>query len=107
MFTCNPALCLLRHCAAVKQRRWGLQLNRRANALSLCGAPGDTCLSTCLVKGCNYTSVAATPDNKALYAAGSDRKLKELEDTAGTGTQITKELDTGCVLTSTVLPAGE
>ena len=82
-----------------------MQLNRRAKALSLCGAPGNTCLS--LVKGCNYTSVAATPDNKALYAAGSDRKLKELEDTAGTGTQITKELDTGCVLTSTVLPAGK
>ncbi|KAK9830297.1 hypothetical protein WJX72_010857 [[Myrmecia] bisecta] len=59
-----------------------------------------------VLKGCNYTCVVATPDNHTLYAVGSDKKLKELEDTSGTGTQITKEFDTGVVLTQIALPSG-
>ena len=59
-----------------------------------------------VMQGCSYSCVVATPDSRALYAVGSDRKLKELEDTAGTGTQITKEVDTGCELTSIALPTG-
>ena len=31
----------IRHCAAAKQRHVGLQLDRRAEALSWCGAPGS------------------------------------------------------------------
>ena len=48
----------------------------------------------------------ATPDSHALYVVGSDKKLKELEEVGGTGTQVTKELDTGAVVNSIALPAG-
>ena len=48
----------------------------------------------------------ATPDSHALYVVGSDKKLKELEEVGGTGTQVTKELDTGTVINSIALPAG-
>ena len=48
----------------------------------------------------------ATPDSRALYVVGSDKKLKELEEVGGTGTQVTKELDTGTVVNSIALPAG-
>ena len=33
-----------------------------------------------LPQGCNYSSVLATPDCKTLYATGSDKKIKEFED---------------------------
>jgi WD40 repeat protein len=33
-----------------------------------------------VLKGCAYTCVLATPDSRAIYAVGSDRKLKELEE---------------------------
>ena len=48
----------------------------------------------------------ATPDSRALYVVGSDKKLKELEEVGGTGTQVTKELDTGAIINSIALPAG-
>lgn len=51
--------------------------------------------------------MVATPDSKALYVVGSDKKLKELEEVGGTGTQVTKELDTGVLVNSIALPAGE
>lgn len=50
--------------------------------------------------------MVATPDSRALYVVGSDKKLKELEEVGGTGTQVTKELDTGAVINSIALPAG-
>mmetsp|Transcript_22834 Transcript_22834/g.63112 ORF Transcript_22834/g.63112 Transcript_22834/m.63112 type:complete len:1547 (+) Transcript_22834:150-4790(+) len=56
-----------------------------------------------VLKGCNYTSVLSTPDCKTLYAAGSDRKIKEFEEAPGAGTQITKEVDTGVPLTQICL----
>ncbi|MEW5319195.1 MAG: hypothetical protein WDW38_010360 [Sanguina aurantia] len=52
-----------------------------------------------VLKGCSYSSVLATPDCKTLYACGSDRKIKEFEDSMGAGTQITKEVDAGGSLT--------
>ena len=48
----------------------------------------------------------ATPDSHALYVVGNDKKLKELEEVGGTGTQVTKELDTGTGINSIALPAG-
>jgi len=42
-----------------------------------------------------------------LYVVGSDKKLKELEEVGGTGTQVTKELDTGTLVSSIALPAGD
>ncbi|KAL3131590.1 hypothetical protein ABBQ38_007889 [Trebouxia sp. C0009 RCD-2024] len=59
-----------------------------------------------VLKGCSYSCVVATPDSRALYVVGSDKKLKELEEVGGTGTQVTKELDTGAVINSIALPAG-
>lgn len=64
----------------------------------------DWCIM-CL-QGCSYSCVVATPDSRALYVVGSDKKLKELEEVGGTGTQVTKELDTGAVINSIALPAG-
>jgi len=51
--------------------------------------------------------VVTTPDSHALYVVGSDKKLKELEEVGGTGTQVTKELDTGTLVSSIALPAGD
>uniref|UniRef100_A0A7S0YIJ8 Cilia- and flagella-associated protein 57 n=1 Tax=Polytomella parva TaxID=51329 RepID=A0A7S0YIJ8_9CHLO len=59
-----------------------------------------------VLKGCNYSSVLATPDCKTLYATGSDKRIKEYEDSLGTGTQITKEIDAGTNLTQMVLLSG-
>eukprot|EP00217_Crustomastix_stigmatica_P010708 CAMPEP_0183813298 /NCGR_PEP_ID=MMETSP0803_2-20130417/52843_1 /TAXON_ID=195967 /ORGANISM="Crustomastix stigmata, Strain CCMP3273" /LENGTH=1181 /DNA_ID=CAMNT_0026058151 /DNA_START=28 /DNA_END=3573 /DNA_ORIENTATION=- len=53
-----------------------------------------------VLKGCNYTCVVATPDTRSIFAVGSDRKIKELDDT-----QICSEWDTGVVLTQVALPA--
>eukprot|EP00198_Chlamydomonas_reinhardtii_P011942 XP_001701279.1 flagellar associated protein [Chlamydomonas reinhardtii] len=50
-----------------------------------------------VLKGCAYASVLATPDCKLLYATGTDKKIKEFEDSTGTGTTISKEIDTGGV----------
>ena len=50
--------------------------------------------------------MVTTADSKALYVVGSDKKLKELEEVGGTGTQVTKELDTGSLVNSIALPAG-
>ena len=58
------------------------------------------------VQGCSYNCVVATPDSRALYVVGSDKKLKELEEVGGTGTQVTKEVDTATNVNSIALPAG-
>ena len=61
-----------------------------------------------VLKGCSYSSVLSTPDCKTLYAAGSDRKIKEFEEAPGSGTQITKEIDAGTNLTQVgLLPASK
>ncbi len=35
-----------------------------------------------VLKGCAYSSVLATPDCKLLYATGTDKKIKEFEDSS-------------------------
>ncbi len=52
-----------------------------------------------VLKGCNYTCVVSTPDSRNIYAVGSDKKLKEFDET----NQISKEYPTGSVLTQVVL----
>ncbi|KAK9915002.1 hypothetical protein WJX75_003504 [Coccomyxa subellipsoidea] len=59
-----------------------------------------------VLKGCMYNCAVATADSQRLYATSSDRKIKELEEIAGTGMQITRELDTDCMLVQLVLPPG-
>ncbi len=54
-----------------------------------------------------YNCVTATADSQRLYASSSDGKIKELEEVAGTGMQITREFDTGCAILQLVLPPGE
>ena len=34
-----------------------------------------------VLKGCNYTCVVSTPDSRNIYAVGSDKKLKEFDET--------------------------
>lgn len=59
-----------------------------------------------VLKGCNYTCVVSTPDDHSVFAVGSDKKLKEFEDQAGSA-QISKEFDTApTVLTQICLPNG-
>ena len=38
-----------------------------------------------VLKGCAYASVLATPDCKLLYATGTDKKIKEFEDSTVRG----------------------
>ncbi|EIE19478.1 WD40 repeat-like protein, partial [Coccomyxa subellipsoidea C-169] len=59
-----------------------------------------------VLKGCLYNCAVATADSQRMYATSSDRKIKELEEIAGTGMQITREFDTGCMLVQLVLPPG-
>eukprot|EP00879_Flechtneria_rotunda_P021142 GHRR01022273.1.p1 GENE.GHRR01022273.1~~GHRR01022273.1.p1 ORF type:complete len:520 (+),score=198.23 GHRR01022273.1:2394-3953(+) len=59
-----------------------------------------------VLKGCQYSAVIATPDMTALIAAGSDRKIKEMEDNSGAGTQVTRELETQSLITALALPYG-
>lgn len=51
--------------------------------------------------------MAATPDGKELFAVGSDKKLKQFEDSSGAGTQMVKEIDTKVLVTQICLPNGE
>ena len=45
--------------------------------------PTPTCREKeSVLKGCCYNAAVSTADNCALLAAGSDRKIKELEDAA-------------------------
>ena len=50
--------------------------------------------------------MAATPDGKELFAVGSDKKLKQFEDSSGAGTQMVKEIDTKVLVTQISLPNG-
>jgi hypothetical protein len=43
---------------------------------------------------------------KTMIAAGSDRKIKELEDAAGAGTQAVREVDTQVAVSALALPYG-
>ena len=52
-----------------------------------------------VLKSCNYSSVAASPDFNSLFAVGSDRKLKQLENA-----QILKEFESEVALTQVALP---
>eukprot|EP00899_Mesostigma_viride_P000129 jgi/Mesvir1/10116/Mv16834-RA.2 len=53
-----------------------------------------------VLKGCNYTCVLSNQDSHSVYAVGSDLKLKEIDDG-----QVTKEYDTGVVLTQLSMPS--
>jgi len=52
-----------------------------------------------VLKGCSYTCVIATDDGNSVFAVGSDKKLKELDDY-----QVIKEYDTGVLLSQISLP---
>ncbi len=53
-----------------------------------------------------YNAVVASSDGRHLYAAGSDCKIRELEEVAGTGTQVACEADAGCIVTALALQPG-
>jgi hypothetical protein len=57
----------------------------------------------CFLLRCGYNCLVTTPDGKAMYAVGSDKKLKEFEDQQG-AVAISKEFDTAVPLTQVPLP---
>ncbi|KAK9845760.1 hypothetical protein WJX81_001703 [Elliptochloris bilobata] len=58
-----------------------------------------------VIKGCQYSTVIETPE-RVVFAAGSDRKIKELADTSGAGMQVVREVEAGCVVTQLAMAAG-
>eukprot|EP00736_Rhodelphis_marinus_P001057 Rmarinus@m.11291 len=51
-----------------------------------------------VLKTCNYTCVVCTPDGRSVFAVGSDKKLKELNEA-----QINKEFETGAAPLSQIV----
>ncbi|KAJ3330947.1 Cilia- and flagella-associated protein 57 [Blyttiomyces sp. JEL0837] len=51
-----------------------------------------------ILKSCSYTCAVSTPDNRSIFAVGSDKTLKEIVDS-----QIVRELESDSVLTQVVL----
>lgn len=59
-----------------------------------------------VLKGVAFTSVLVTSDSRNIFATGTDKKLKELEEIQGSGTQVVREFETGVALTQLALPLG-
>ena len=59
-----------------------------------------------LDQGGAYASLATGGGAGALFAFGSDRRLKAFEDSGDAGLKITAEVDVSCDLTALALPAG-
>ena len=57
------------------------------------------------MQGCVYNAVALASGGRSLFAAGSDKKLRELEDAVGSGTQVAVEVDCGCCITQLAVPS--
>ena len=51
-----------------------------------------------VLKACNYSAVACTPDGKNMFAVGSDKKIKEIMDS-----NVIKDPESDCLLTCIVL----
>ena len=56
------------------------------------------------MQGCVYSSVVLASGARSMYAVGSDKVLRELEESAGGNTTASAEIDTGCVLTKIAVP---
>ena len=56
------------------------------------------------MQGCNYSCAITTGDGKAIYAVGSDKKLKQLADAEGTGLITVAEYESKILITQIVLP---
>ena len=57
------------------------------------------------MQGCIYSCVALAAGGRSVFAAGSDKKLRELEDGVGAGTQVAAEIECGCCITQLAVPA--
>eukprot|EP00884_Botryococcus_braunii_P010879 jgi/Botrbrau1/19793/Bobra.0124s0041.1 len=85
-----------------------------AKVRSLWWSPDDSSLVSAGADGAVYEwslkDMRREKDNvikcQQIYAVGSDRKLKEMEEVAGAGTRISLEFDAGVLLTQIALPAG-
>lgn len=58
------------------------------------------------MQGCIYSSAALTSGARSILATGSDRILRELEESTGGNTSASREVETGCQLTKLAVPAG-
>jgi hypothetical protein len=56
----------------------------------------------------SISAALMTPDAKTLVGAGSDHKIREVEDCAGTGAAVVRDVDLGpgSVVTAMALPYG-
>lgn len=60
------------------------------------------------MQGCSYACLAIRTSGGTIYAAGSDNKLKALEDGGNhVGLRVSVEVDTKCTVTQLALPEGE
>ena len=59
------------------------------------------------MQGCNYASLAIRASGGTIYAAGSDGKLKALEDGGSVGLKVAADVEVSCTITQIALPVGK
>ena len=57
-------------------------------------------------QGCNYNCLAIGASGSTIYAAGSDNRIKALEDDGNVGLKVAADIEASCTITQIVLPAG-
>ena len=59
-----------------------------------------------VIQGCNYNCLAIGASGSTIYAAGSDNRVKALEDDGNVGLKVAADIEAGCTITQIALPAG-
>lgn len=58
------------------------------------------------MQSCNYACIAVGAAGSTIYAAGSDGKLRELQDEDGGGLKCATEVALDCAISQLCLPTG-
>ena len=58
------------------------------------------------MQGCNYSCLAIGAPGSAIYTAGSDSRLKALDDDGSAGWKVAADIEAGCTIFQIVLPTG-
>ena len=58
------------------------------------------------MQGCVYSSVKLASGARSIYATGSDKVLRELEESTSGNTTATAEVEVDCLLTRIAVPQG-
>ena len=59
-----------------------------------------------MLQGCNYNCLAVGASGSTIYAAGSDNRIKALEDDGNMGLKVAADIEAGSAVTQIALPAG-